>query len=275
VRQALEGGSAVAILTRSPQLTLPNGVVGIGGGLGDPDWAGIEAFAPQTCIHCAWVATPGVYLTSIENFDLADQTLSFAEGLIDRNLEKFIGLGTCLEYKPCDQPLHEHSARSDEPFPYTQSKLTVCERLSDLIADRFAWLRIFYAYGPGEHEARFISSAIRTLLRGETLHIRRPEDLVDYIHVEDIASAALTTARTPAVGHFNVGSGKPRSVRDVATLIAEYCKRPDFVTFADSGNPSSRIADLARLREIGWEPRTHFETAIHAMCRTMSSNLHL
>ncbi len=271
VSRALHEGARVAVLTRSPKAgNLPDNIQVIGGGLALPDWNAIEKFAPDFCIHCAWVATPGIYLASPENAALADQTLSVAEGLASRGLQKFVGLGTCLEYACSKRPLLENSPRSENSSPYVQAKLQVLDGLKTIIGHQYAWLRIFYAYGPGEHEERFISSAARTLACGEILHLQRPGDTVDYIHVEDIASAILLATLNPVFGILNVGSGQARSVRDVAAMISKFQKHQDAVTCEEQQHAVGRVADVTRLRELGWKTQHDFENTVKSMCKTLA-----
>lgn len=260
-------GHEVAILSRRPPgEARGHALRGIGGGLADPDWGAIEQFSPDVCIHCAWIATPGVYLTSLENEVLAVQSLSLARGLASRGVTKIVGLGTCLEYCSSEEPLCEASPVSKDFSPYVQAKLEVLAGLTSAVAPNFAWLRIFYAYGPGEHRDRFVSSAIRSLAGGKTLHLCRPRDRVDYIHVSDIASAALTVATMPAFGIFNVGSGQGLAVLDVATFIANLCGQLGRVTFASQADSQSRVANTQRLRNLGWRARCSFEDSLRTMC---------
>jgi nucleoside-diphosphate-sugar epimerase len=267
-RLALTSGSEVAVLTRSPGKTfLPESVTKIGGGLANPDWSAIEEFAPDICFHCAWVAAPGVYLTSPENVHLAEQTLDFAKNLISRNLKKFIGFGTCLEYECSFEPLNEGSKRSSDQTPYVVAKGKVLDGLESATNGCFAWLRIFYAYGPGEHEKRFISYAARLLGRNETLHINRPKDIVDYIHVRDIASAAAVVAGNgDAKGVFNVGSGTARTVHDVAMSVARFFNRPKAVICGSQDDPVCRVANSTRLQNMGWLATRNFEASVIEIC---------
>lgn len=267
VRHALHDGARVAVLTRSPDTkVVPQGVRVIGGGLVSPDWRTIEEFHPDFCVHCAWVATPGTYLASPENAVLADLSHSLADGLYARGLKKFVGLGTCFEYEASREPLDETAVLSIASLPYVQAKLRVLKSLQSCFENRHAWMRVFYAYGPGEHPKRLTSLAIRTLSHGGILHLHNPDDIVDYIHVEDIASAILVVCHSAACGIFNIGSGQGRPVRAVASLIARLCGHPEGVTWENPEGFQSRVADSGRLRALGWAPRCDFEDSIKAMC---------
>lgn len=268
VREALASGLCVGVLTRSPEnLPVPDGVATIRGGLASPDWAAIEKFAPDVCIHCAWVATPGVYLNSPENFLLADQSISLAEGLGERGLQKFVGVGTCLEYESSDQALNEFSSRPRDLSPYVLAKLKLLDGLASMKAPRHAWLRVFYAYGPGEDQARFISYAVHNLAQGKPLNIHRPLDVVDYIHVNDVASAAIMVALRSTQGIYNVGSAVPRTIEQIANLIAGYCDQSNQITCRHQTQNLSRFADTGLLRDLGWMPNRNFEESVAAMCR--------
>ena len=69
------------------------------GTMADPPWRAIEKFAPEACVHAAWIATPGIYLESSENRDHLRWSIDLARRLREMGLRRFISLGTCIEYK--------------------------------------------------------------------------------------------------------------------------------------------------------------------------------
>jgi len=267
VRLALEAGARVAVLTRDPGLVDgPAELSAIGGGMKFPDRAGIEKFNPQACIHCAWVATPGVYAQSPENSILAGQSLRLARSLASRGLGVFVGVGSCFEYASSHMPLAENSPR-DMSNPYARAKACVFDGLSGGLPGgcAWAWARVFHAYGAGEHPARFTSVALSKILAGERLHVRRPEDVVDYTHLNDIATALLLLAGGEIEGAVNIGTGSPLTVREMTAMIGEACGRPVNADFSPQTDIVSRHADIARLRGIGWKPRVDRHAALCEM----------
>jgi nucleoside-diphosphate-sugar epimerase len=125
---------------------------------------------------------------------------------------------------------------------------------------RFAWLRLFSAYGPMDDSGWMIPSLIQQLLRRERPLLTAGTQLWDYLYVADAARAIAQVALTPqASGMFNLGSGRPETIRSVAERIrdaidpklplglGEVPFRPDQVMHLE--------ADIGRLRATtGWSP---------------------
>jgi dTDP-L-rhamnose 4-epimerase len=90
----------------------------------------------------------------------------------------------------------------------------------------------------------------------------------DFVHVRDVAAANIAALHATAGGGlrgtlraYNVGSGEPRTVGDLATELARACAGPDpVVTGAYRlGDVRHITASSARLRdELGWEPAETF-----------------
>ncbi|MBV6695826.1 NAD-dependent epimerase/dehydratase family protein [Kitasatospora aureofaciens] len=137
-------------------------------------------------------------------------------------------------------------------------------------------LRYHNVYGPGmprDTPYAGVASLFRSALaRGEAPRVfedggqRR-----DFVHVEDVAAAnlaALTTidARTPgSTRAYNVGSGEPRTVGEMASALAEAYGGPAPVVTGEYrlGDVRHITADSARLRtELGWRPQMPFRTGM-------------
>jgi dTDP-L-rhamnose 4-epimerase len=89
----------------------------------------------------------------------------------------------------------------------------------------------------------------------------------DFVHVRDVASAnvaALDWTADAGAGSrraFNVGSGTPRTVGDLAAGLAEALAGPIPVVTGEFrlGDVRHVTASNERLRkELGWEPRVEF-----------------
>ncbi|THA32068.1 NAD-dependent epimerase/dehydratase family protein [Streptomyces sp. A1547] len=95
----------------------------------------------------------------------------------------------------------------------------------------------------------------------------------DFVHVRDVAVAnavaleSLESAGGAAGGFaaYNVGSGDPRTVGDMAKALASACGGPDPVVTGEYrlGDVRHITADSARLRrELGWRPVVPFATGM-------------
>ncbi|HLO32930.1 MAG TPA: NAD-dependent epimerase/dehydratase family protein, partial [Anaerolineales bacterium] len=114
-------------------------------------------------------------------------------------------------------------------------------------------LRIFNAYGPGQHlpasHPPVVPHYLKQALRGGTLVVHGDGSQTrDYVYVDDVVSALIAAATAPNVNGMviNVGSGNETSIRglikavqDVTGTNAEVIYNPQ-----TSGGVSHLCADL-------------------------------
>ena len=267
VRQAHAAGHAVAVLSRDPDAPrIP--AVPLAGRLEDPPWDAIDRFAPDICVHAAWIATPGVYLDAPENADWHGWSADFLRRLADRGTRRFVVLGTCIEYRPTGQPLSEDTTPIEPASPYARAKDALHRELRATLPGTLAWARIFYPYGEGEHPDRLASSVIRRLAAGERVGLRTPDSVKDYIHVDDVGSALLRIAESGFDGPVNVGTGTGVTVGEIARWIADRIGRSDLLDLPTGSvaDPLDHVvADATRLRSLGWSPKVTLADGLHRL----------
>jgi UDP-glucose 4-epimerase len=182
----------------------------------------------------------------------------------------WIGMGSQAEYGPHGSAIRESDATRPTTL-YGACKLSV-SHLARLFAiqsqTRFVWLRVFSTYGPKDHPRWLIPYVTLELLRGKKPSLTEGAQQWDYVHVDDIATAARSVVdNVDAEGVFNVGSGRVVTVRRVVERIrdlidpklplgfGELLHRPDQVTYLE--------ADIGRLqRATGWTPRIDLDQGL-------------
>jgi dTDP-L-rhamnose 4-epimerase len=85
----------------------------------------------------------------------------------------------------------------------------------------------------------------------------------DFVHVRDVATATVTSCElhTTGVRAFNVGSGTPRTVGELAVALADAVSGPAPAVSGQYrlGDVRHITADSSRLRtELGWLPQVSF-----------------
>ena len=258
---------------KTPPVALPasDTMIWLPGRLADLPYSGIEGFQPEVCVHCAWISTPGEYLESPANEQHLCWSESLARILPGLGVRHFVGVGTCLEYEPGKDLLHEDTSPTNHATAYARCKnafrksLFAEARGTDFSA---CWGRVFYPYGPGEHRARLCSSLIQQFRRGETLVLRTPQSTKDYIYIDDLAAAMLVTVEKKIQGTINWGTGVGISVRKVADTVAALLGRPELVEEAvpPFTDPFGYVvADASRLRSLGWRPEFDLRRGLETM----------
>jgi len=237
--------------------------------MANPPWDAIAAFRPEVCIHCAWIATPGVYLESPKNVHHREWSLTMIRRLAAMGTRRFVVAGTCAEYGASNEPLREEEEASPVTIYGREKNLlrVALEEESMKLGFELLWTRIFYPYGPAEHPQRLISSLIRGWETGNPLRLNNPQCVRDYIHVEDVATALLVIAEQRMMGTINVGTGIGVRLGEMDCLVRERMgiSLEVGVSLLDSmGLHDSVIADSKKLKSLGWNPQYDIKSGINS-----------
>jgi nucleoside-diphosphate-sugar epimerase len=220
----------------------------------------INRFKPEACIHLAWYAEPGKYLDSAQNIQSLASSLSLFRALIKAGCRQIVGAGTCFEYDTAFGYLHEDTPARPENL-YAAAKLSCCLIGSQLAAQAkisFSWGRIFYPYGPQEDQRRLVPAAIAALKQDAPFPASPGDQIRDYIHVADVASAFCTLMKKQADGIFNISTGSPVSIRHLLETVGLLMNRTNLVQMGAlpyrRWEPPFICGDNTRLRNLGWNP---------------------
>lgn len=135
-------------------------------------------------------------------------------------------------------------------------------------------LRYHNVYGPRmprDTPYAGVASLFRSALaRGEAPRVFEDGAMRrDFVHVRDVAAANVAAVLRPGepgvLRAFNIGSGVPRTVGDMADALARACEGPDPVVTGQFrlGDVRHVTADSsAARRELGWEPAVTFEDGV-------------
>ena len=98
-----------------------------------------------------------------------------AKGALRGGVRRFVGIGTCFEYD-----LSHNVLSIDTPIKptsiYADTKAALFFTLSNLLVKNglsFAWCRLFYLYGDGENQERFVSYLRNKIKNGEIVDLRK------------------------------------------------------------------------------------------------------
>jgi nucleoside-diphosphate-sugar epimerase len=222
--------------------------------------AELDRARADVCVHMAWDSVSG--WSSPNAVDSAAGSLMLLRAVLESGCKRLVVAGSSFEYEATDDPLTEESPIRPQDL-YGAAKHAVhlvAEQVARMNDASLAWLRIFNTYGTYDDERRLVPSIVRALLRDECVATTAGEQIRDYTHVEDVASAILKVAESRYNGPINIASGVAVSVRDVAVTTARLLGKAEKLRLGvlpyPPGEPMMNRADVRRLREeIGWVPR--------------------
>ncbi len=228
----------------------------------------------------------GMARANIKRLTLASSMVVYGEGVGLCNEHGEVRPGPRIEseleqknFEPpcphCGKPLKPALVTEDTPFDprnaYATSKLAqeyYAANWARVTGGSVAALRYHNVYGPGMPRdtpyagvAAIFTSALK---RGEAPSVFEDGRMRrDFVHVRDVAAATVDACEKhdSGVRAFNVGSGTPRSVGDMALALAQALKGPLPVVTGGYrlGDVRHITADSSRLkRELGWSPKVEF-----------------
>ena len=224
----------------------------------------LEALRPNHLLHFAWYVEPGKFWTSGENLRWVEASLTLLRAFASTGGKRVVMAGTCAEYDWSQDGICIENHTLLQPA----SLYGVCKHaLHQILASftlnsgmSYAWGRIFWPFGPGEHPSRLVASVISSLLQNQPALCSPGAQLRDYMYTVDIADAFVTLLDSQVAGPVNIASGVPVSVKDIVYMIGDQLGRRDLVRLgalaAPSNDPAVVVAGTSRLQnEVKWFPR--------------------
>lgn len=210
------------------------------------------------------------------------------EAVADRPPAKFIFAGSCSQYgfparngEPIseDQPLRPTSL-------YGAAK-AAAELYGNALASQlkipFFTLRLFNVFGPGEGPHRLLPSIIHALEQNRPVELTGGEQQRDLLHVDDVADAMYAAACSEHLkpyAAYNVCSGVPVRIREVAETAAAILEKPhDLLQWGKlpyrGDEPMWVVGDATRFREAtSWRPKLSLGDGIRSMITAVRDREH-
>ena len=233
----------------------------------------VESVKPTHLLHLAWYTTHGKFWTAPENLTWVSASIRLLESFASDQGKRAVYAGTCAEYEWGGETLSEKTTPLIPSTLYGTSKHAlqlIFSRACEEFRISSAWGRIFFLYGPGEHPARLVPSAILPLLEGKPAEFTHGRQVRDLLHAEDVARAFVELLDSEVRGPVNIASGEARELREVIDIIAGILGRKDLVRLdarpAPLNEPIRIVANIRRLaEEVRFKPKLSLETGITAV----------
>ena len=187
----------------------------------------------------------------------------------------FVQIGSSLEYGKSKSPNTESMKCNLKPIKsiYGKAKLLCSKHVIDLFKKkRFpsTVLRLYLAYGPKQDVNRFLPIIIKGCVKNKKFPCSEGVQLRDFTHIDDIVDAILKslTNKNARGQIINIGSGKPKKIRNVIECVKKISKGgyPQYGTF------KLRKSEILKLypsikkakNKISWKPKISFEKGLRS-----------
>ena len=242
----------------------------------------IQDISPEIVFHLA------AYIDRTSEFNVIRKmidvnligTLNLLESLKDfSSCQSIVIAGTSEEYGNNQAPFKE-DCREDPVSPYSFSKVCV-SYLSKMLFNVYKFpivvLRPTLAYGPGQEETMFIPALIKTLLRNESFMMTPGEQTRDFIYIDDLVDAYVKAGISDGYfGEiFNIGSGKPYKLKDMAYRIASLLNKESLLEVGAKDYRKAEImsyyADISKAKScLNWMPQIDIDEGLKRTVKSYS-----
>jgi nucleoside-diphosphate-sugar epimerase len=231
----------------------------------------VQRAAAMHLLHLAWYAEHGRFWEAPENVAWTAATVRLVQEFTAAGGRRAVVAGSCAEYEWGAAGVLAEDCPLRPATLYGTCK-DATRRVAERLVPELAWGRVFFLYGPGEHQARLVASIARAVVAGDRAPLSAGTQRRDFLHVDDVAGAFAALVSSDVTGAVNIGSGVAISVLEVAQAIAEAGGRPDLLDVGAleqrPGDPVEIVADVGRLRdEVGWTPRVGLREGLAATVR--------
>ena len=246
-------------VTSRVSTSLPTGITGHFGDLSDQEF--LKYLAEQKfeqVIHLAWEGLPN--LSEENNSRNLKISIEFLEILASSGVEVFQIAGSCLEYGEITGQINE-DVIGENLSDFATTKIKLLKFVAGL-GVTYKWHRIFYSYGPFQHDNSLLSLAFLSAKNGVSLKLSNPNISRDFVYVDDVARAMSQLIQTPGVsGVFNIGSGKSTLVIDLVNALNSKMGLEVQVQAVEVS--PALTADIKKITETcGWTPNVSIEQGV-------------
>ena len=195
---------------------------------------------------------------------------NLTEILLKKAPKAFIQIGSSIEYGNAKSPQKENF-RCNPKSVYGKAKLLASKHLLNLFKKQefpSTVLRLYQAYGPRQDLNRFIPIIISGCIKNKQFPCSKGNQLRDFLYVDDVVNAILKslTNKNARGQIINIGSGKPRKIKN----IIDYIKRTSKGGYPQFGRVKLRKDEILEVypdikkakNKINWSPRISFKKGL-------------
>jgi UDP-glucuronate 4-epimerase len=164
------------------------------------------------------------------------------------------------------------SDRTDVPISlYAATKRSnelVAHCYSHLFGINTTGLRFFTVYGPWGRPDMALFKFTKAILAGEPIDVYNNGRMRrNFTYVDDAVGGVLLALDRPVGCEiYNVGNGRAEELMDFIREIEKNLGKKTVINYLpmQAGDVAATVADIKKLRKLGWEPRTNIDKGVKA-----------
>ena len=224
-------------------------------------WNELLKFSPDVLIHCAAKIPESLEGTQSKearlfNLEMDKQAISYAK----KKKVCFIYTSSSSVYGMIEDKIYNEKCKVKPIGYYVKGKIeTEKNILKNKQYFKHFILRISAPYGPNQRYNNVLKIFIKNALRNKPLeYYGTGGRLQDFTYVKDVAAACLRALESKKCGIYNIASGTPISMKDLAHLIKRLTKSKSPVIPAGIGDPQENykaLFDISKAKkDLLWYP---------------------
>lgn len=238
----------------------------------------MQQYQPEYMIHLAWEQTEG-FRSLDTNILWLSASLELLHSFKVNGGKRFIFAGSSSEYDG-------ENGQFDENSGFASTQYGICKRAFTQSLNQFGKAygisvvsaRYFTLYGKNErHIFGAIPSAICSFYKNEKVNCKAPNNIRDYVYVEDAAEATIKLLESDITGAINIASGEPKTMQQVFTQIAKMMNKEDLLIYSEqTTKPDILTADIGKLQnKLGYVCQTSFEEGLKRTIEWWGDNIEI
>ena len=211
---------------------------------------------------------------------------NLAEIFREKKIKRFIQVGSSVEYGNHKSPQYEHYQCKEKELKsvYGMAKLKANKLLIDYFKSfnfPVVILRLYLVFGPYQDINRFIPIIISSCLKNKYFSTSSGKQYRDFLYIDDLVrliSKFLNNKKIFNGQIFNVGSGRPRKIKNVVNLIIKKLKggRPNFGKIKFRKDEITKLfPSIKKIKKYtDWNPKTSFSHGLQKTINHYKKNLY-
>ncbi len=201
-----------------------------------------------------------------------DGCRNLATFFLNKNIKRFIQVGSSIEYGKIKSPQKENKKNSQKTYSfYGKAKLLSTKFLLKLKKKHnfpATILRLYLVYGPYQDVNRIIPFTIMNAINDVKFDCSSGNQLRDFIYIEDLVIAIIKIIKNENLNGeiINIGSGKPLSIKKLIIKICKLSKggKPQFGKIPFRKDEILKLyPNLSKIKKvIKWETKVNLDQGL-------------